>query len=365
MTQIIKWEEKTQLQTIKDIYAKDLTDPEFETFVGVGKSTGLSPFLKEIWAVKYKDKPASIFIGRDGYRKSAQANKLYDYHIVDAVYTNDDFKVSGGEVNHTYNLKDRGNLVGAYCTVMRKGSTKATFTYVELKEYIQTYGVWTSKPATMIKKVAEAQGLRQAFQELFAGTFEESENWNTPEDETKPTLPKNTKKPPEPKAPEKQQSTVEEFFIGWYEGIQESKTLESLESKLKVFKEKLSNRADCRKEKEKIDNITQLVVDMKGSLAHGEIQDAVVEIQPIEETQKDREEYLKEIRKGDYRADGTEKEWFNEKPQYEEFLKGKDKYKNFSEALDDITLDYKVGKPMRAKLKDLFSKTQSTGKTSK
>jgi len=33
MTQIIKWEEKTQLQTIKDIYAKDLTDPEFETFV--------------------------------------------------------------------------------------------------------------------------------------------------------------------------------------------------------------------------------------------------------------------------------------------------------------------------------------------
>ena len=29
----------------------------------------------------------------------------------------------------------------------------------------------------MIKKVAEAQGLRGSFQELFAGTYEESENW--------------------------------------------------------------------------------------------------------------------------------------------------------------------------------------------
>jgi hypothetical protein len=49
--------------------------------------------------------------------------------------------------------------------------------YVDFKEYVQSFGVWKTKPATMIKKVAEAQGLRGAFQELFAGTYEESENW--------------------------------------------------------------------------------------------------------------------------------------------------------------------------------------------
>ncbi len=42
---------------------------------------------------------------------------------------------------------------------------------------MQKFGVWVGKPATMIKKVAEAQGLRASFQELFAGTYEESENW--------------------------------------------------------------------------------------------------------------------------------------------------------------------------------------------
>ena len=49
------------------------------------------------------------------------------------------------------------------------------FTFVELSEYDTKQSVWKTKPATMIKKVAEAQGLRWAFQELFAGTYEESE----------------------------------------------------------------------------------------------------------------------------------------------------------------------------------------------
>jgi phage recombination protein Bet len=164
---------------VKQIYGKNLTDGEFQTFVNLGKSTGLNPFLREIWAVKYGSAAAQIFIGRDGYRRSAQSHPQYDYHHVDAVYSNDDFHFDlvKGEVNHVYNFKDRGKLVGAYCLVKKRNSSKPIFVFVDVQEYNTSKSVWADKPATMIKKVAEAQGLRMAFQELFAGTYEESENW--------------------------------------------------------------------------------------------------------------------------------------------------------------------------------------------
>jgi phage recombination protein Bet len=171
---------KDRLQDVLD-YLKgqntNLSQQEFITFIEIGRLTGLNPFLREIWAVKYGDKSANIFIGRDGYRKSAQRHVEYEHHTVDAVYDNDEFEFVDGKVKHKYNLKDRGELVGAYCIVKRKSATLPAFNYVEYKEYKQPFGVWIQKPATMIKKVAEAQGLRGAFQELFAGTYEESENW--------------------------------------------------------------------------------------------------------------------------------------------------------------------------------------------
>jgi len=163
----------------------------------IGKSTKLNPFLKEIWAVKYGTEAAQIFVARDGYRKSAQANTDYDYHFADAVHENDDLKIVNGEITHSYSLAGRGQLVGAYAIAKRKSSTKPVFNYVEFREYYQgnkkngevqmrfdkyknqqvpkKETLWDTKPATMIKKVAEAQVLRMAFQELFAGTYDESE----------------------------------------------------------------------------------------------------------------------------------------------------------------------------------------------
>jgi phage recombination protein Bet len=177
MKYLAMWEQKESLAEIKQIFAPKLTPLEFITFVEMGKTTGLNPFLKEIWAVKYDDRsPAQIFIGRDGYRKSAQRHPLYDYHNADAIYSNDTFIVrNNGEVTHTYDLKDRGNLLGGYCVVKRKESSRPMYNFVELKEYYKSQSVWKDKPATMIKKVAESQGLKAAFQELFANSYCEFE----------------------------------------------------------------------------------------------------------------------------------------------------------------------------------------------
>jgi phage recombination protein Bet len=201
------WQEQTKLAEVKKIYGKELTDSEFAILVQIGQATHLNPFLREIWAVKYGTSPAQIFIGRDGYRKAAQSNPDYDYHLADAVYQNDDFKIEDGEVRHTYSGKDRGTLVGAYCVVKRKSSTKTMFNFVDIKEYSTGKSLWVGKPATMIKKVAEAQGLRMAFQQLFAGTYDETEAWEEP---AKPL--------PQPKEEKRIQSkTGEALFVAWGE----------------------------------------------------------------------------------------------------------------------------------------------------
>lgn len=175
-TDLMMWDDSEKLAKIKELFAPKLSDPEFQMFVGMGRATGLNPFTREIWAVKYADNaPAQIFIGRDGYRKAAQAHSEYDFHQADAVYDQDDFQIHNGEVHHSYKLSNRGNLVGAYCIAKRHKASRPIYVFAELKEYTTGRSVWKDKPATMIKKVAESQCLRACFQDLLGGTYGEEE----------------------------------------------------------------------------------------------------------------------------------------------------------------------------------------------
>lgn len=171
------WECDKQLQEIRRyVCSEPLSDIEFGLLVQLGRSTGLNPFNKEIWVIKYSAKaPAQIFISRDGYRKGAQRNPEYEFHESYAVYSKDEFRVCNGEIQHNYGLANRGELVGAYCLVKRKSSNKPTHVMVSMSEYYQPQGLWKTKPETMIKKVAEAQALRQSFQETFTGTYSDAE----------------------------------------------------------------------------------------------------------------------------------------------------------------------------------------------
>ena len=177
------WEDSAKLNEIRKLFAPKLTEMEFQFFVGLGKAANLNPFTREIWCVKYQDSaPAQVFIGRDGYRKAAQAHSEYDYHQCDAVYENDLFEVHNGEVKHSYKLVNRGALVGAYCIAKRHKSSRPIYVFAELKEYSTGKSLWnpqSGKPATMIKKVAESQCLRACFQDLLGGTYGEEEMANS------------------------------------------------------------------------------------------------------------------------------------------------------------------------------------------
>lgn len=151
------WDSEQSIADIKRVFAPNLTDTEFKFFLGLGKATGLNPFCREIWSVKYGSGPAQVFIGRDGYRKVALNHPDYDYHQCDAVYENDSFEVVSGEVRHTYNMKDRGSIVGAYCITKRRRASKSVYHFVRMGEYSTGKSLWASKPEVMIKKCFDDQ----------------------------------------------------------------------------------------------------------------------------------------------------------------------------------------------------------------
>jgi len=169
---------------------KNLNKVEFELFCEMGKALQLNPFLSEIFATKYKGK-TKIFIGRDGYRKNAINHPKYQGHFVDSIYSKDQFKIKNCTPEHNYATGDRGNLIGAYCLVYVQGYKIPTFVRVSLVEYDKSVkpgeknakgepkgnNTWNEIPETMIKKVAEAQGLKMAFPDRFNGTYDAAENW--------------------------------------------------------------------------------------------------------------------------------------------------------------------------------------------
>lgn len=184
MSNLVKQNEQSNLPTfwqdadkIKKLFAPKLTTDEFQFFMQLGISLNANPFMREIWAVKYNEStPASVFTGRDFYRKKAQELENYEGHSTFAIYENDDFSCKNGEVNHNFKLKNRGALIGAYCIVYVK-NRKPFIVIVNINEYDKKQGTWKIMPETMICKVAESQALRGAFQGTFAGTYSEEENW--------------------------------------------------------------------------------------------------------------------------------------------------------------------------------------------
>lgn len=129
-----------QIQLIHDLYAKNTTKEEFELFLYTAGKYGLDPLVKQIWCVKFKDSPAQIYAGRDGFNEIAHRSGAYN----------------GLESG----MKD-DNI--AFCKVYRKDMDNPFYVEVSMNEYSTNMALWKTKPRTMLTKVAESQALRKAF----------------------------------------------------------------------------------------------------------------------------------------------------------------------------------------------------------
>lgn len=168
--QIGHWSED-MVETIKNTVAKNATHTELQLFAQVCNESGLNPFMKEIWFVKYGENEPAIMTGRDGYLKIAESDPNFLGVQSFSIYEKDEFRVQirngkVADVIHDFGHVGRGNLVGAWAVAEKQGK-KPVYAYVKLDEFIQykkdgqVNKFWKTKPDTMIKKVAEADVLKR------------------------------------------------------------------------------------------------------------------------------------------------------------------------------------------------------------
>jgi phage recombination protein Bet len=152
---------KDEMILLRNVIAKDCTEPEFKLMMYMAHEYGLDPLLKQIWAVKRQpgtDKPAIIFVGRDGMLKIAHRSGQFDGMQSGVTYEGEG--------------KDR-KPVSAWCEIWRKDMSHSFKSEVLFSEYAQKFGAWLTYPSAMIIKVAEAVGLRKAF--VVSGVYDPDE----------------------------------------------------------------------------------------------------------------------------------------------------------------------------------------------
>jgi len=151
-----------------------VTDQEIMMFLNICKYQRLNPFIREAYLVKYQDnQPASIITGKDTFMKRAARNPNFDGLEAGVIVR------KGNETTFRKGtlVLDDEELVGGWAKVYRKDLKVPFEVTVSLREYMKRFpdgrpkANWSSMPATMIRKVAVVQCLREAFPEDFSQLY--------------------------------------------------------------------------------------------------------------------------------------------------------------------------------------------------
>ncbi len=155
------------------------TDAEIAGFLAICKARGLNPLARDAYLVKYgQNSPASTIVSKDYYNRIAQQQQSYDGMEAGVVVAKPDGTLEyreGALVGRTE------HLVGGWAKVYDKRRGHPSSAVVSMDEYDQQKSLWRTKPATMIRKVAMVQALREAYPSSFQGLYDESEMPEAPQ----------------------------------------------------------------------------------------------------------------------------------------------------------------------------------------
>ncbi|HBI93664.1 MAG TPA: phage recombination protein Bet [Terrisporobacter glycolicus] len=162
----------------------NVSDQEVLMFIELCKAQGLNPFARDAYLIKYKSKnpqfdtPATTIVGKDFFIKKANENPAFEGMKAGIVVVDKENQIHEREGS----LKLPGEtIVGGWCEVYRSDRKVPTKAIVAYEEYVQKKGngevnsMWTSKPGTMIRKVAQSQALREAFPNELRGLYQQEE----------------------------------------------------------------------------------------------------------------------------------------------------------------------------------------------
>lgn len=167
-----KREEATlTIDVIKQYLCPNATDAEAYNFLQLCHARGLNPFLKEAYLIKYGNGAASMVVGKDAFTRKAEDSPEFDGYEAGVVLISDGkFEDRIGTI-----LRQKEELVGGWAKVYRKNTSKPFEVRVSLQEYDKHMNNWKTMPATMIRKVALVQALREAFTKELGGCYDKSE----------------------------------------------------------------------------------------------------------------------------------------------------------------------------------------------
>jgi len=131
-----------------------VTEKEVFTFLNMCKYLKLNPFLKEIYLIKYKDSPATFVISYQTLLKRAEENKNFNGY---------ETEVKGEIPNMTATAvvyrKDR-----SYPVKITVNYSEAVKTVLDRQtKELRPTNMWKSMPEWMLRKVALARALKEAF----------------------------------------------------------------------------------------------------------------------------------------------------------------------------------------------------------
>lgn len=147
---------------------------EVVIFINLCKYNHLNPWLNEVYLIKYGNEPATMVVGKEAFQKRAEANKNYNGCDAGIIVVTKD-----GDIAYrkgTLKLPD-DNVIGGYAEVWRKDREYSTRIEVSFDEYVgrkkdgSINSQWSKRPATMIRKVALVQALREAFPGELGGIY--------------------------------------------------------------------------------------------------------------------------------------------------------------------------------------------------
>lgn len=154
----------------------NVTDQEVMLFLSLCKFQHLNPFLREAYLIKFGNNPATMVVGVDVLLKRARRNADYDGKLSGIIVQE---RETGKIIERegVFYINDEERIVGGWAKVFIKGHSVPEYASVAFDEYAGRKGngelnnQWATKPATMIRKVAIAHALREAFPEDMAGMY--------------------------------------------------------------------------------------------------------------------------------------------------------------------------------------------------
>lgn len=179
---IVKFESATggeisfTAQEVKERLCPNITDKELAFAMALCQAQRLNPFTKDVYIIKYGEKPAAIVTSKDVFTKRAQANPKFEGMEAGVTF----LTPNGQIVQREGSMPIQGwQLIGGWCKVYVKGYRVPIYDEVALSEYSvpDQYGKngWSRMPGTMIRKVALCHALREAFPDDFQGLYGEEE----------------------------------------------------------------------------------------------------------------------------------------------------------------------------------------------